>query len=314
MTVEELIKLKSQRLSTVPEELFTGIEAFQVYMFETIMAMLSELEVKKGVFTKTTKNLRIAADIRQELEKVLSGKEYLKAIIAFGKEFDTQKEVTDKYFKKVFSGFEIEKVNDMVMKQAQNNAIELLTSATPKTGFLSGIETQIRNAVSTRSSFTDLVRILRVEAIGVDDPGLNDRYITPKDGKLLRYAKQVASDTLALSDRSYTSSVADSLGAEWFLYFGDELPTSREFCVERHGKYFHKKEVEAWAKLDWKGKMADSTNEQTIFINCGGWRCQHSILPVTIDQVPRDVIIRNMNSGNFKPTAFDIKELNLPAA
>lgn len=314
MTIEELINLKSKRLSTVPEELFTGIEAFQVFMFETILSMLSDLEVKKGVFTKTTKNLRIAADIRKELEKVLSGPEYLKAVIAFGNEFDTQKSVTDKYFKKVFSGFELEKVNDLVMKQAQNNAVELLTSATPKTGFLSGLETQIRNAVSTKSSFTDLVRILRVDALGVDDQGLNDRYVTPKDGKLLRYAKQVASDTLALSDRSYTTAIADSLDAEWFLYFGDELPTSREFCIERMGKYFHKKEVEAWAKLDWKGKMADSTNEKTIFINCGGWRCQHSILPVTIDQVPREVIIRNMESKNFFPTAFDIKELNLPAA
>lgn len=304
MTLKQLIDKKAANLSAAPEDFFSGVDEFQLFIYHRILELISNLEKRGGKLVKSTANLKIALKIRDELEKVLSGREYMEVIASFAKQFDIQKKITDKFFEKAFSDFKNRKVDDLIFTQSKEAAINLLTDATPQTDFLNSISSQIRTAISTESSWAETVSLLKGITLGDQE----------KDGKLLKYVKQIASDAFAISDRSYTNAVAQSLEAEWFLYFGDELPTSREFCIERHGKYFHKHEVEAWASLNWAGKMKDTTNEQTIFINAGGWRCQHSILPVTIDQVPRDVILRNISNGNFSPSSFEQNELNLPAA
>lgn len=311
--VRKAAEKKALRLSEIPVELYTGIEKFQLFAYDELIALLDKLSVVGGRFKKTKKNFDIVDDILSELQNLFDGKEYMTIVSEFAQEFDNQKGAADKYFKAVFEGFSPEKIDAQIMNRSKKAAIELLSGGTPKTQFLEGLKGELDKAISTNAGWKETVRNLRTIALGRTDIGVNDRYVTPTDGKLLRYTKQIASDSIAIGDRSYTYAVAQSLDAEWFLYFGDELPTSREFCIERHGKYFHKKEIEAWAVLEWKGKMKDSTNESTIFINCGGWNCQHSLLPVTIDQVPMEVILRNIEAGFFVPTEFDREELGIPA-
>ena len=127
-------------------------------------------------------------------------------------------------------------------------------------------------------------------------------------GKLLQYSKQIAYDSIATADRAYTSAVAEDLGNDWFYYAGGLLKTSREFCIERHNQYYHFKEVESWAGLNWDGKM-ENTTPQNIWENLGGYNCNHAIIPVSIDQVPKSVLKRNINSGNYVPTEFDLQNV-----
>jgi hypothetical protein len=75
--------------------------------------------------------------------------------------------------------------------------------------------------------------------------------------------------------------------------------TSREFCDQRHGKYFHRKEVEAWANLSWAGKI-QGTNSSNIFIYRGGYHCRHQLIPVSAASVPRSVIERAINEGYYQ--------------
>lgn len=63
------------------------------------------------------------------------------------------------------------------------------------------------------------------------------------------------------------------------------MDTTRPFCKARAGKFFHRSEVEAWASMDWAGKMA-GTDARTIFVTRGGYNCQHSLLPVSKFAVP----------------------------
>lgn len=313
-SVFKAIEKKAARLSEIPVELYTGIEKFQLFAYDELITLLAKLTLVNGRFKKTQANFKLVDSILVELEKLFApGKEYMQVVAEFAQEFDNQKGAADKYFKAVFEGFTPEKIDAKIMERSKEAATELLSGGTPKTQFLQGLKGELDKAISTNSSWRDTVRNLRTIALGRSDVGVNDRYVTPTDGKLLRYAKQIASDSISIGDRSYTYAVAQSLDAEWFLYFGDELPTSRAFCLERYGKYFHKKEIELWAHLDWQGKMKDSTNESTIFINCGGWNCQHSLLPVTIDQVPMDVIMRVIQAGMFEPSAFEREELGIPA-
>ena len=82
------------------------------------------------------------------------------------------------------------------------------------------------------------------------------------------------------------------------MYAGGELPTTRPFCEERVGKFFHYKEIESWASENWAGKNSETT-AQNIYEYLGGWNCQHTLIPVTIEMVPQEVIDRNIESGNY---------------
>jgi hypothetical protein len=60
----------------------------------------------------------------------------------------------------------------------------------------------------------------------------------------------------------------------------------------------------------WAGEN-QSTNEQTIYNFAGGYNCQHSILPVTIDQVPVEVIREAVDKWGYEPTQFERDELGI---
>ena len=54
---------------------------------------------------------------------------------------------------------------------------------------------------------------------------------------------------------------------------------SRPFCVARDGKVFDEGTIRSWGRLgDWKGKIP-GTDEATIFIYLGGYRCRHWLVP-----------------------------------
>lgn len=131
------------------------------------------------------------------------------------------------------------------------------------------------------------------------------------EGKLYRYAKQMAYDTFVVADRGYTNNIAIDLEVEFYRYQGGLVEDSREFCVSRNGKYYHRKEVEAWGKLkQWDGKIP-ATDEKSIFVYAGGFLCKHSILPISEFSVPKDVINRNIENGNYNPDEETLKDLNL---
>jgi hypothetical protein len=114
-----------------------------------------------------------------------------------------------------------------------------------------------------------------------------------------------------MTDRSYTQTIADEVGYNWFLYAGGLMKTTRQFCKERNGGYYHRNEVAEWPQTagDWNGKMY-GTNESTIFVTAGGYNCQHSIMPVSVFAVPKADINRNIANGNFKPSAVESRLIN----
>lgn len=310
MTIKEILKEKTSRLNSVPEEFLTKVEKSQKQIFSKLIELTSGFERVDGKIVPNIKNLRLADSINAQLSEVLFGSDYLEAVKQFASEFDTQKEVNDKYFKKAFPDFTTSEIADKILSQSKKTAVEALAGSTVQSGFLEPLKEQINIIVQSGSSWQDAVQQLRLYAEGDDEV----------DGKLLKYSKEIATDAIATSDRAYTSAVADDLESEWFLYAGDIIPTSRCFCIERHNKYFYYKEIESWGRMEnlgecnigdgWAG-MNETTNESNIFILAGGWYCNHSIMPVTIDQVPKEVIQDAIDRFGFNPSAFEREELGI---
>lgn len=302
MAIKEIISKISERLETVPDNLNSSVIKTQRQIVNEIIDLLSQLERKGDLIVMNKKNLLLIETIADKMKSVVLGSDYVKAVRDFVGEFDTQAAVTDKYFKAAFKEYSGSDVAKEILKVSKKNAVELLLGTPMDANFLMPVKGIIEDAVSSGASWSGTVKSIREFVEG------NDQV----DGKLLRYSKQISSDAFATSDRAYTNAISDELEIEWYFYTGGLLKDSREFCEEHNNKYYHYKEVEAWASKDWAGKMPN-TNAQTIFITAGGFNCKHSIMPVSIFIVPKEDIERNIRNGNYKPTKFEIEELGLVA-
>lgn len=140
--------------------------------------------------------------------------------------------------------------------------------------------------INTSASYTDLVEQIRTFILG-------DEKIGPT---LARYSKQITNDALFNYSRAYQEAISVGAGLEFVKYSGGTQDDSRDFCVERANKYFHKREVEKWANQTWQGKRKGTTSS-TIFIYAGGYFCKHQIIYVSEVTVPKSVIQRAKKEG-----------------
>lgn len=270
------------------------------------------LDSKGGSLVTSAANLRQLDTIISELRGVMLKGEYTEIVREFAKAFDESATLSDQYFQKTFKSFEASDLAKEILKRNKRAAIQQLIGSPLDTEFIRPVEALLENAISTGASWKDTVKSIQEFVIGSED----------KDGKLLRYTKQITSDALSITDATYSNQAATDLETVWWLYTGGLIKDSRCFCEQRNGKYFHTKEIEAWGRgettegdletcgFPWAG-MIPQTNEKTVFILRGGYNCKHSLLPVSISVVPMDVIIRNMSAGNFEPTDFERQELGI---
>lgn len=302
-SLEDILKVQAKRLTDVPDEFLSKIDKIQKELLPQVNELLALLERDAQGFIKLTKkNIQLTNDLKDQLKIILNNSDYVDAVGEFAKEFRVQELLANEMFAVVFPEFVSGGVASELVKQAQRKAVEVLLDSIGDKSFASAITEQVELAIANNASFTET--LLNVQNIVIGD--------SEQDGKIKQYAQQVAHDQFAVSDASYVSAVSSELDAEWFLYLGGEIETSRPFCKERHGKFYYYKEVESWAAngKEWAG-MIPGTNEQTIYSNRGGWNCRHLIVPQSINRVPIEDIRRNMANGNFTPSDFEARELGL---
>jgi hypothetical protein len=149
-------------------------------------------------------------------------------------------------------------------------------------GVFEGIKLAVETATKakTRDIFTKLVRtgLTRDELIA-EMSGIA--------GNSFAVASTVIDTGLSIIGRERINDVAQELGLEWYRYIGGVIRTTRDFCEERDGGYYHKSEIEEWAGEDWDGKI-EGTDADNIFTYCGGYNCRHDLIPVDTDSVPSE--------------------------
>lgn len=299
-SLDELIRDKTLRLTRVPDEFLSAVDKATKELYPDVIELLSELEIdSQGNILLNNTNLQLTAEVKEALKEILLQSDYISAVKKFASEFNTQARITNQIFRKSFD-FVDEGLAEQLINISKRNTADILINTIGDEAFADAVSEQVELAVSNNASFKDTIKAIRDVVTGNDEI----------DGKLQQYAKQIAHDQFAIADRSYTSAVAEELGAEWFKYSGDTIESTREFCRERHNKFYYYKEIEEWADEDWQGKI-DGTNEKTIYSTAGGYNCRHSIIPVSIFAVPKDVIRRNISNGNFEPSDALLSQLKL---
>jgi hypothetical protein len=291
MTPKKLAeKIESRSLSAI-ERLNKTVISVQNKAFGGVVVKLKELDLdSEGYIRQTAGNRAIIREANRAFSSALERGGYIEGLNRFTVVFGVLDEVNAEYFSE-FDGFI---PNRQFIKAVQRQAL-----ADIETSLLNeGLAAQIKNPLSqllnqninSGGSFAGMLEQVRTFIKGGDN-----------EGKLLRHVKTIVRDVLFNYSRTYQSAVAADLGMEFYLYTGGIIQTSRPWCRERAGNYYHHREIELWAGESWAGKRPDTT-ESSIFTYAGGYSCLHQILPVSTFMVPADVIQRATEKGFYTPT------------
>lgn len=280
-----------------------GVESAQSGMFNKVLALIKELELNpSGSIRSNTKNLAILNRVRTELQKTILTDSYIAKVGNFSNQFEAVKTLNDSYLGTLSTAFN---PNRLAYKDALKVSVQLTRDSLLESGIservINPAKKIITDAITGKWTYSDLVDNLRTTIKG--DPETL--------GGLERYTKQIATDSLNQFSANYTQTVSEDLGFEWYFYSGGKRSTSRPFCKQYAGKYFHKKEIEDFGKgKDIDGGRLTSTQKQgwikgtnssNIFTYRSGWNCGHQYVPVGLGQVPKSVVKRNIEKGYYQP-------------
>ena len=121
------------------------------------------------------------------------------------------------------------------------------------------------DSVVGRGQFSDLVRTIENNLVGTVD----------KLGRpMAMHAKLWANDALMNFHNQVNLAKAQQAGLDHFLYYGNLMVSSRDFCKRRVGKIYDRKTIESWT-FKWQGKSGPAMTSR------GGWNCRHHWQPVS---------------------------------
>jgi len=221
-----------------------------------------------------SKNLGYVNDLNKTWQ-TFQDKHYLPVINSFAKDLLSVVDVEASYFTAINKQFDfninLDKTADLISKQI---GIDLKTGELIEDSYLyrladgSEVKNQVADLVlqnvSAKSSFKDLKANLQTLVEGDETT----------DGTMQQYLRTYAYDTFSNVQRSVDLNIADTYGFNSFVYSGDIIKDTRDFCAERAGNIYTRDDLAEWSTMDWAGKNWDVPVE----ISLGGYNCRHTLM------------------------------------
>jgi len=309
MNLEKLIKERLERLESVPEGVQSVIVKQETLLFKQVLKDIGTLETKDGKIVASKDNLAKINGILENLKKVLFSSDYLEAVKSFATEISTQAKINNDILRLTIGSFKDDELYNATVKAAQRNALLLLDENAVVNELLQPLSEILTTATTQEMSFSDAAEILRGKMTG-------------EQALYTKYAGTYVKDVFSISDAQYSDLISRKHGIEFYRYSGVKVESSRLFCVERMNKVFHRKEIEQWGrgvntekgkferpkylhtnkrgdKIYWEGMNYD-TNGTNIFSYRGGYTCNHALVPITTDRVPKEDLERAKRLGFYQ--------------
>lgn len=268
------------------EELLAQMTELQERLARRLEELVAGLDTKDGKILPTVENAARIEAIMAILRDEFRSDEWMDAVSDYLDTFDDISDSVLDYAKSI--GAVDGEVLAPIRRQYKALVAGYLTQATSFAADLwIPLYQQISGAVVNGSPIDEALRGGRELLLGTG---------AGETGAIAGHASTTVTDLTSIFERTQTMAIADELEASFFLYQGSEIDTTREFCEERHGHVYHRSEIEAWASLEWAGKIPETT-EATIFTLLGGYQCRHALLPLDISSVPANDLKRIRDAG-----------------
>lgn len=288
MNPDELANDVEKIIVSITDAYATQAGVIQNAVYNKLATILKDLELDPdGYIKQSAANRAILNQAEQAVDELLPGSSLTEAVSKTLNALPKLNDINIEYFSGVSESFN---ENRNFIKSLQSRTVEGIENAI----LSDGLKAQVKNPLSeilnqninSGGQFSGFLEQVRDFVKGTPD----------LDGRLVSYSRGYLRDTLFQYSRSYQESITADLRLDFYSYSGGLMDTSREFCIQRAGGVYHRKEVEGWAKLKWAGKYRGTTSS-SIFTFCGGYSCTHSLIPVSRVVVPKDVVERAKEAG-----------------
>jgi hypothetical protein len=299
MKPEKLASNVEDIILTAVQDFNEGLEKSQVTAYNKLIAEFKNLSIDSlGNIKRTAENVKVLKKINKAINDSLLTPTYKKRVSTYLKSFDLIEKEQLNYFAVVTEAAKATTMMEAVKIQAIESTVSSLTETVLHEYFTKPLKDIIIRNISTGGSYAEFQEEIRTYILGNDEV----------DGQFLRYTKQITNDSLSIYNRNYNDGVSKELGLVFYKYTGGLKDTSREFCEERNGKYFHIEEIKAWSRGEkccglrfpqgnnWPGRRK-GTNENNILSFAGGHGCNHQMIAVSESVVPKEVIERARDKG-----------------
>lgn len=284
MTPDELSGSIDSIITKADAAFSKTVSKTQMALFEQMQLMLNRLELNAdGTIMQNRANREIMAKVDIYFNKAFNETGYYEKLNDFTGDILKITSENTAYFSFVKESFSD---NAQYIKSLQKQTVAQFETLLANDGLTATMKNPLLNIlnqnINTSASFSDLLSQVREFTLGNAE----------RQGQLMRYSRQITTDTLFNYNRALQESISEQAGLEWYYYSGGIDKDSRAFCTARVGKYYHKDEVESWAKLgEWNGRRAGTTSS-TIFVYAGGWNCKHLLIAVSESVVPKSALKR----------------------
>lgn len=260
-----------------------AVENVQRNLVQQLTLSLKKLETDPdGYILQNSANRKVLGQAEDIVNSVFSDPYYVGAVTNYLQVIPKIDSLNEEYFSGISDSF---KSNRVFIRSLQQQTIATIEKYVLQDGLQSQVVEPLvsilNQNINSGGQFSGFMEQVKTFVEG------NDKV----EGRALNYTRIYLRDSLFTYSRTYQQAITADLKLEWYLYAGGLTDKSREFCIERAGKFFRHDEVEAWASLSWAGKKSDTT-KSSIFIYCGGWNCGNQLIPVSTIIVPKADLAR----------------------
>ena len=275
-----------------------AIPAIQEQIYRRLLRFQKELIVQGDTITNSARNIKLLSDLKTDMESIiLDDTDYLESVTKLGKLYEKVDTLNNNYFKALEKKFKPPKVLEAIRKQSVTLMVESMTESGLNTSLITPIREMIMTYTTTGGSYSKMTKELNNFING-----------TPEiDGALVKYTKQIATDSINQYTATVNSVISSDLGWEWYRYVGSNIKTTRTFCKALTQKqYYHISELPKIIKGNFeefkamKGQIYDrtglpqgmyeDTNTSNFPVYRGGYNCGHQAYPIPTSLVPKNII------------------------
>jgi hypothetical protein len=280
------------------EQFMDGLPSLARSSYKDIQGLLNQLKLDaSGNIRVSVENLRLINRIKIRLQDRIISDAYIGKLNDLSSSFNDVSKLQSQYFADVFSDFEAPEVINEMRRVSLNSTLESLSESTINNTVIQGAMDILEEDIISGASFMDMNEKLKDFMVGNKDV----------DPKLVSYSKQVLTDSLNQYTANYQKLVTDDLGLKWYQYVGPLVAASRPICDALVKKeWVHETELGGISRGIVDGKkvgtegMIPGTNSRNFQSNRGGYNCNHLLVPVAEEAVPKAIRIKLYNEKNIE--------------
>ncbi len=277
----KIVDEKLNYFKVVEQQLLGHVDVLNKLIYDAINGKLLDFEISSGVFVSNDNSAVVVQQLKQEIIDVINGDEYQNRFKEWLKSYDqitsynikTQKQRN----KLSLSAAEFKDIK----KQSVKKVVEDMVGIGIESKFVSPITEALMRNVIMGASVNDTKNYLEAYIFGDDEV----------DGKLTRYAGQIARDSVSQYDGQINQRIMQEYEMDGFEYVGSLVEDSRPFCshvIDSMNGFIPIEELPMLLKqFEGKGGMIEGTTAETFAIYRGGYNCRHGAIPVFKDDAEK---------------------------